>query len=345
MTRWSVRWFLVVVCLVVAFPYRSPAPLIYKPGEGWVYEKPGETGAWQKTRAKDQLELAQQAFDARDFSLAMKAAQRTTRVWPLSDYAPQAQYLVGRCFEAKGLEQLAFKHYRELLQKYPKSDKYEEVLKRQLAIANRKLGPEYVYGNLEAPLDPRTGGFNLPPLSLSTIFFRRLSTVEMYESIVKSGPYSEVGPTAQMNVGSAHEKKKAYPDAVKAYQRAADRYADKSDILGDATYKTGIAYLKQARTAEYDQTIASKAIETFSDFTTLHPDDKRVSEAQKRIESLRTEQSRGAFETAKFYEKRNKPLAAKIYYNEALNKDPSSVYAEISRLRIEELNKRTGTNQ
>src|SRR5436190_17921523 len=107
MTRWSVRLMLVVVC-VLAFPYRSPAPLIYKPGEGWVYEKPGETGSWQRTRAKDQLEVAQQAFDTHDFRLAMKAAQRTVRVWPLSDYAPQAQYLIGRCHEAEGHEQLAF---------------------------------------------------------------------------------------------------------------------------------------------------------------------------------------------------------------------------------------------
>ncbi len=344
MTRWSVRWFLVVVC-VVAFPYRSPAPLIYKPGEGWVYEKPGEIGSWQKTRAKDQLEVAQQAFDAHDIGLAMKAAQRTVRVWPLSDYASQSQYLIGRCYEAQGFEQKAFKHYQELLQKYPKTDKYEEVLKRQLAIAHRKLGAEHVYGSLGVETSSKVPGFTLPPLSLSTIFFKRLSTVEMYENIVKNGPYSEVGATAQMNVGAAHEKKKDYPYAVRAYQRAADRYADRPAILGDATYKTGIAYLKQARTADYDQTIASKAIETFSDFTTLHPDDQRAPDALKRIETLRTEQSRGAFETAKFYEQRNKPLAAKIYYNEALNKDPGSVYAEIARLRIEELNRRSGTNQ
>lgn len=344
MIRSSVRWILVAACLL-GFALRSPAPLIYKPGEGWVYEKPGETGSWQRPRAKEQLEVAQKAFDDKDISLALKAAQRTVRVWPLSDYAPQAQYLVGRCYEEQGHEQLAFKQYQSLLEKYPKTDKYEDTLKRQLAIANRKLGLEHAYAATNLADFATASGFTLPPLSLSTIFFRRLSTVEMYEKIVKNGPYSDVGAVAQMSIGAAHEKKKDYPDAVRAYQRAADRYADREQILGDATYKTGIAYQKQARRAEYDQTIASKAIETFSDFSTLHQDDQRVPDAQKRIESLKTEQARGAYETAKFYEKRNKLVAAKIYYNEALNKDPSSVYAEIARLRIEELNKRTGTNQ
>jgi outer membrane protein assembly factor BamD len=324
MSPWFLRLCCIVVC-VLAFPYRSPAPLIYKPGEGWIYEKPGETGQWQKTRAKDQLEIAQQAFDANDYSLAMKAARRTVRVWPLSDYAPQAQYLVGRCYEAAGKDQIAFKHYQQLLEKYPKIDKYDEVLQRQFEIANRFLAGQWT----------RLWGYI--PIPSSTA-----KTAEMYEKVVKNGPYSEVGPKAQMNLGAAREKQKDYPEAVKAYERAADRYADREAVASDAMYKAGMAYLKEAKTAEYDQTVASKAIATFSDFATLHPDDKRISDAQQRIESLRTEQSRGAFETATFYEKRKKWKSAVIYYNVANNMDRGSIYADIARRRIEELNKRIG---
>ena len=325
------RWFVCVACIafgVLAFPYRSPAPLVYKPGEGWVYEKPGETGEWQKTRAKDQLELAQKAFDDKDYKLAARAAHRTVRMWPLSDYAPQAQYLVGRCYEEEGQDQKAFKHYQQLLEKYPRIDKYDEVLQRQFGIANRFLNGQW--GKL--------WGYVPFPQTLD-------KTAEMYEKVVKNGPYSDVGPQAQMNVGAAREQQKDYPEAVKAYERAADRYADRKDVASDALFKAGLAYQKEARTADYDQTVASKAIATFSDFSTLHPNDKRVAEAGQRIESLRTEQARGAYEIAKFYEKRNKWEAAKIYYNDALNKDPSSVYAEIARMRIESLNRRTGTNQ
>ena len=326
MTRWFIRLVCIVVC-VLAFPYRSPAPLVYRPGEGWIYEKPGETGAWQKTRAKDQLEVAQKAFDEGDYKLATKAAHRTVRVWPLSDYAPQAQYLVGRCYEQEGQDQKAFKHYQQLLEKYPKIDKYEEVQQRQFEIANRFLGGQW--GKL--------WGYVPFPQTMD-------KTAGMYEKVVKNGPYSDIGPKAQMNLGEAREKQEDYPEAVKAYERAADRYADRPQVASDALFKAGLAYQKEARTADYDQTVASKAIATFGDFTVLHPNDKRLDEAKLRIESLRTEQARGAFETAKFYEKRKKWEAAKIYYNDALNKDPSSVYAEIARMRIESLNQRTSAN-
>lgn len=319
------RWFACLCCIVIgvlAFPYRSPAPLIYRPGEGWTYEKPGETGAWQKTRAKDQLEVAQTAFDAGNNKLALKAALRTVNNWPISDYAPQAQYLVGRCYEVAGKDQAAFKQYQKLLEKYPKIDKYDEVLERQFGIANRFLGGQWFRLWTYIPVPPSMD-----------------KTAQMFETVVKNGPYSEVGPKAQMSIGTTREKQKDYPLAVKAYIRAADRYADRKQVASDAVYKAGMAYLKQTRTADYDQSVASRAISTFSDFTTLYPDDPRVSDAQKEIEILRTEQSRGAFETARFYEKRKRWAAAKIYYNEALNKDPSSSYADIARRRIEELNK------
>src|SRR6185369_4757949 len=142
MNRRLVLLLLTVACVIVA-PFRSPAPLIYTPGEGWVYEPVGGEGAWQRTRAKDQLIVAQDAFDKKDYGLALKASRRTVKAWPLSDYAPQAQYLVGRCYEAKGMDERAFKEYQKVLEKYPKFINCEEVLKRQYEIANRFLAGQW----------------------------------------------------------------------------------------------------------------------------------------------------------------------------------------------------------
>ena len=326
MNRWSVRIALILFCLV-AFPFRSPAPLIFVPGEGWTYETPGTAGKWQRTRAKDQLQVAQEAFDRKDHGLALKAAHRTVKVWPLSDYAPQAQYLIGRCYEARGNDEKAFKAYQQVLEKYPKIDSYQEILQRQFGIATRFLGGQRF----------RIWGY-IP-------FFPSMTkTADMYAKIIKNGPYSEIAPKAQMNIGAAREKQSDYPQAVKAYERAADRYNDRPDVASEAVYKAGLAYNKQAKTAEYDQSIAGHAIATFTDFMALYPKDERVPEAQKLITSLKTEQARGSFQTAKFYEKYKKWDGALIYYNEVLLKDPESQLAAASRLRIDSLKKRVGQN-
>ena len=313
-----------IIAGVVLSPFRSPAPLIYTPGEGWRYEPVGGEGKWQRTRAKDQLIVAQDAFDKKDFSLALKAAHRVVKIWPLSDYAPQAQYLVGRCYETKHLSERAFKEYQILVEKYPRAVHYDEVLKRQYEIGLRFFAGEWFRV------------WDLIPLYKSMD-----KTADIFDKIVKAGPYSSVAPQAQMKIGETREKQKKYPEAAKAYEVAADRYHDRMPIAADALYKEAMAYKKQAATAEYDQSTAGQAITVFTDFITLFPDDPRGAEAQKIIALLKTEQARGNLEIARFYEKRNRVEAARIYYNEVVSlslADPNSAYAQTAKSRLSEIN-------
>lgn len=322
MKRWLLRLSIILVCWF-ALPRETPAPLVYRPGEGWSYEPVGG-GKWTRTRAKDQLEVAQKAFDQKDYGLALKAARRTVRIWPLSDYAPQGQYLVGRCYEMKGQDERAFKEYQKVLEKYPKIANYDEILNRQYQIANRYLAGQWF----------KLWGY-VP-------FFPSMEkTSEMYEKVIRNGPYSDVAAQSQMSIGAAREKQSDFPLAVKAYERAADKYHDQKSIAADALYKAGLAYRKQAKAAEYDQSVAGKAIATFTDFFTLYPNDPRIPDAQKIIQELRAEQSRGSVEIARFYEKKHHWQGALVYYNEAVSKDPNSRYAEEAKRRIEEINKHT----
>ena len=312
-----------VVFALLAFAGRCPAPLIFTPGEGWRYEKAGSEGSWVRARAKDQLEVAQKAFDGKDYSTAMKAARRTVGVWPFSDYAPQAQYLVGRCHEAKFQDESAFKAYQKLIERYPKVSNYDEVILRQMAIANRFLAGQWFRA------------FDVIP-----VFPSMDKTIKLYEQVIKNGPYSEVAPQAQLNIGSAYERKfvSDYPEAARAYERAADRYADRQAGV-DALFRAGETYYKQAKKAEYDQSIAAQSIATFTDFSTLHPEDKRVPEAQTRVDALKTEQARGSYDIARYYERHHKWPGALIYYNEVLLKDPNSKFAEDARLHIDSIKK------
>jgi len=313
---------LLIAVFILAFPFRSPAPFVYRPGEGWTYEPVGE-GKWTRTRAKDQLDVAQGAFDKKDYGLALKAARRVVRVWPLSDYAPQGQYLVGRCLEAQGKDEKAFDEYQKVLEKHPKLSNYQEIVQRQYDIANKYYNGKWfrLWGYVPYPSRDRTA--------------------DMYAKLVKTGPYSDVAPQAQLKIGAVREKQRNYPSAVKAYETASDRYHDRPQIASDATYRAGLAWNKQAQTAEYDQTTAGQAIATFTDFMALYPSDSRVPEAQKKISSLKTEQAHGNFQVAKFYEKYHKWKGAMVYYNEVIVQDPNSPYAAEAQKRIALLKERT----
>jgi outer membrane protein assembly factor BamD (BamD/ComL family) len=309
---------LLLACLF-ALPFTCPAPIIFRAGEGWTYEAVGGSGSnWERKRAKDQLQVAQEAFDRGEYRLATKAANRVVKVWPLSDYAGRAQYLIGRSYEGRKMDERAFKAYQLTLTKYPKVDNYDEILSRQYTIAQRFLGGQ------------RFKLFGVLPL------FRNMEkTATMFGQVVGNGPYNETGPKAQLDIGTAQEKLKRYPAAVKAYEKAADRYFDQPLVASDAIYRAGRAWEKQALRAEYDQSKAGASIDLFKDFIELYPDDKRVPKAEEAIAVMRLEQARGAYETGRFYERYKRWLGAVIYYNESLQRDANSPYAEQCRQRIE----------
>ena len=144
-----------------------------------------------------------------------------------------------------------------------------------------------------------------------------------------------------MKIGSAEEKQSNYPLAVKAYEVAADRYHDRPKIAADAMFRQGLAWQKEAQAAEYDQSAAGQAVAVFTDFIALYPNDPRVAEAQKIINSLKREQARGCFQIAQFYERYKKWNGALVYYNEVLLQDPNSPYANAARQRLDELKRRT----
>jgi tetratricopeptide (TPR) repeat protein len=116
-----------IITLVMLCANRSPAPLVYTPGEGWTYETYGGGGKWRKEQAKEQLAVSQEAFDNQDYSLAEKSSNYLLKKWPLSDYAPSAQYLLARCLETDGNDEKAFKAYQKMFLTYPKSDTFVGV--------------------------------------------------------------------------------------------------------------------------------------------------------------------------------------------------------------------------
>lgn len=317
MNRWISRSTLFFLGIVL-FPHICPAPVIYRPGEGWTYEPVGSEGKWTRNRAKDQLEVAKQAFEKKDFGTAQKAANRVIKVWPLSDHAGSAQYLLGRCYEARRQDERAFKEYQRAMTLHPKQVNYDETLMRQTVIADRFLAGQWF----------KLWGY-VP-------FFRSMDkTTKLYEDVVRNGPYHTTGPEAQLKIGTAREKQKDFPKAVKAYAKAADRYSDRPEIASEALFRAGLAYNKEVKTAEYDQGVAGDAINTFNDFKALYPKDPRITEVDRIISALRVEQARSAFQTAKFYEnKRKNWQGAVVYYNESLLKDPNSPFAGKAREKI-----------
>jgi outer membrane protein assembly factor BamD len=293
----------------------SRAELVWRPGEGWSDESGGDVSA---SSSRDQLDLAHKLEAQGQRDQALKAYKGLLRRWPLSFFAPEAQYRVGKILEDQGDFYNAFQAFQKMVTKYPSSDYFSQALNEQYRIANLFLAgePQRIW---KIPVGPSMQ-----------------RTIEMYQRIIKNAPYGDYAPQCQFNIGIADEKQRKFTDAVDAYQVVLDNYPT-SSVAADAQYQIGYAWMKSSISGDYDMGAAKKAVDAFQDYLVRYPNSDKSVQAQENIRRLSQKQTQGAFDIAKFYETQHQTRAAFIYYNEVLREDPTSEQAAQAKKRIADL--------
>ena len=293
----------------------AQATLVWRPGEGWSDESGTDVSA---SSSRDQLEMAHKLEAQGSRDAALKAYKSLLRRWPLSFFAPEAQYRMGKILEDEGDFAGAFKAFQTMVTKYPSSEYFEQALNEQYRIANLYLAgePQRIW---KIPVGPSMD-----------------RTVEMYERIIKNAPYGAYAPQCQFSIGLAREKQRKFTDAVDAYQKVLDNYPT-SSVAANAQYQIGYAWMRSSQSGDYDMGAAQKAVYAFQDYLVRYPTSDKAVQAQENIQKLGQKQTQGAFDVAKFYETQHESRAAFIYYNEVVREDPNSAQAQIAKKRIQEL--------
>ena len=307
--------FLSVFLFAFLMPVEGPAALIWRKGEGWTWEHEGvATG----TNPAEQLKIAQDLHAKKKYRSAIDAYRRVSRRWPLSSSAQDARLGEAECLGAIGYHYKAFQQYQELIKKHPNTPHFDTVLQRQFEIGNLFLAGER----------QKAWGIRwLPSLDRA---------VEVYEQVVKNGPYSPVAPEAQFRIGLAYEKQRDYLAAVHAYEKLLERYP-KLPLAEAAQFQIGWEYKKESARAEYDQNSANQAIAAFTDFLLRYPRSDKVALAEQYMIRLKGEQSRGLFHIGQFYEKNRHYKSALIYYNDVIEKNPESNWATQAKDKVARL--------
>jgi outer membrane protein assembly factor BamD len=306
---------LLPVFLAVAVAQSAHASLSWTPGEGWSDDSGSDISA---SSSRDQLDLAKKLESQGQRDDAMKAYKMLLRRWPLSFFAPEAQFRLGKIQEDEADYQNSFKSFQTMVKKYPSSEFFEQALGEQYRIANLYLAgePQRVW---KIPVGPSMD-----------------KTVDMYNQIIKNAPFGTYAAQSEFKIGLAREQQRKYTDAVDSYQKVLDDYST-SAVASNAQYQIGYAWMRAASSANYDQSAARKAIEAFQDFLVRYPNSDKAAQAQDNIVKLGKEQTQGAYNIAQFYERQHDTRAAYIYYNEVVREDPNSAQAQLAKKRIQEL--------
>jgi outer membrane protein assembly factor BamD len=319
--KYRLRFILLLVAASLAFPERSPAPVVFKAGKGMKYHPPGEEEI--NGTAQELAAIAETAAKEGNSNRAIKAYSKILRRYPRDVRAPDASFRIGELQEQRQNYIRAAGAYRYLVEKYPQSPHFDEAIEGQF-----RIGEMFLAGKKRKILG----------VTISNMLD---AAVEIFASVVRTAPYGKYTARAQFAIGLAREKQGQAEAAITAYQAVIDKFPNEP-VAADAQYQIGYLWYSSARAGAKDPNAVSRATTGFQDFLFRYPHSEKAPQARENLARLENKATSDSFGVAKFYDKRGNYRAAVIYYNDVIRQQPGSTQGDEAKRRIDQLRSKIG---
>jgi len=284
----------------------------------WVWSpktKKFENPKWTARQTpKEQFEFAKSLYDLSEFKKAYVEFRKVIKFFPKAYEAAESQFYIGACFEKFSKPYHAYLAYQKVIDKYPFSDKMEDVLEREFAIAEQ-LTEE----------DSKFLGLTFPQEHLA---------IEIYQKIISNAPYSKWAPLSQYKIGVVLKAVERFGEAKKEFQKVIAEYPE-SEWAESAKFQIAFSASKASLASDYDQELTKEAKERFERFIQTHPDIDLSEDAQEIIGELENKEAEKDFNIAQFYEKQREFNSATMYYESILARYPKSKWAQMALERMQ----------
>jgi len=290
----------------------------------WIWTP--KTGKWinPKTAArptpKEQFDFAKGLYEIKNYEEAKREFKKVLKIYPKSLEASESQYYLGLIEEAQGNLYEAYQAYQKVIDKYPFSERIQEIIEREY-----KIGERFMSGEKR-----KTMGVTLPV---------ETPAIEIFTKVVENSTYGPLAPAAQYKLGLVLKGLLRYYEAEEAFNKVISIYPN-SEWVAAAKFQIAICRAAASRSPDYDQWATKEAKEKFEEFVREHPDAVLSREAENNIAQLKEKEAEANFNIGCFYEKQKAYGAAKVYYSDIINNYPNSIWAAMALERMQIMEKR-----
>ncbi|MCK9572112.1 MAG: outer membrane protein assembly factor BamD [Candidatus Omnitrophica bacterium] len=295
-----------------AYPY-----WIWTPKSGkWVNPK-----NLPKDSPKEQFVYAKSFLDDKKYEESKREFRKLLKAYPKSFEASESQYFLGVIFQAQGNSYEAYQNYQKVIDKYPFSERIQEIIELEYSI-----GEKFMAGEKRKAM-----GITLPVDN---------PAIEIFGKVVENSTYGPLAPKAQYKLALVLQGLHRYYEAEDEFNKVISRYPD-SEWSTAARYQIASCRASLSKGPAYDQGSAQEAKEKFLEFVRDHPDAVLSLDAEKNINQLRDKEAESSFGIGRFYEKQEFFDAARIYYHAVIDNYPDTSWAAqaVERLQLMELKK------
>ena len=316
-----VRILLFLLVGAMLFASTGGASVVFKPSHKAKYVAPGEEEV--SGNAQELFDKAQAAEKEGNKSRAIHAYGTLVRKHPKDALAAGAEFRRAQLLEEAHDYLKAADSYRNVVEHYPKFDRFDDAIEAQF-----RIGEMYLHGKKAKFLG----------MPIANALDR---SVDIFAAIIRTAPYGKYTARAQFNIGLAREKQGSNDAAIQAYQAVIDKFPDEP-VAADAQYQLGYVWFRAAKTGTKDAAAAKNAKIGFQDFLFKHPNSEKAAQAREDMKMLDTKQTANAFQVAKFYDKQKNYRAAVIYYNDVIRQQPGSREGDEAKKRVDQLRAKFG---
>ncbi len=335
LTKMTKKTLPLIFILTIYFIIDSAAlTLVYARGMGnfsflsratafWVWTP--ETNKWinpkysVKDTPQEQLQVGLDLYEAKEYKKAIREFEKLLKHYPRARQAPDAQFTIGKCFEAQGALYRAFKEYQIVVDKYPFSELSADIVQKQYDIGLRLLDGE-----------SKGKGF------LGAFTGSEHDIIDVFKAVIKNAPYGDLAAPSQYKIGLYLLEKRLYQEARDEFEKVINDYSE-SEWAKAAKYQIAVTDAHRSTSAEYDQKVTQAAIEEFNDFVESYPEAELSQEAKRQIRELREKEAENSYQVAQFYEKQKNYKAAKVYYQVVVDDFRNSSWSSKALNKIREM--------
>ncbi|MCC5832128.1 MAG: tetratricopeptide repeat protein [Chlamydiales bacterium] len=159
-------------------------------------------------------------------------------------------------------------------------------------------------------------------------------SVELLDEIVAALPGKEIAAKALYKKAEILLKRRQYRESIDCLQTLGRRFP-KHSLSADSYVKISEVYYAQALCESQNPDLISLAKVNIAKFGRSFPGDERIRLAEENLTAMEEVYARSLYETGRFYERKKKPHASAIYYQDAIQKYPGTVAARKSQERLD----------
>ncbi len=272
-----------------------------------------------KSTPKEQFEFAKGFYDEKKYEEAGREFKKLMKSYSKTAEAAESQYYLGLIEEVMGDIYAAYQAFQKVIDKYPFSERIQEIIEREYKIAERFMSGE----------KRKAMGMAIPVDN---------PAIEIFSKVVENSTYGPLAAKAQYKLGLVLKGLSRYYEAEEAFNKVISNYPD-SEWAGAAKFQIAACRAAVSRSADYDQGSSQEARGKFEEFIKEHPDAALSTDAQRNIEQLKEREAESNYNIARFYERQKEYGSAGIYYNEIINNYPNNPWAAKALERLQVIEK------